>query len=471
MAFAAWMNYRSRLFGALAGAVLVAAGLADLPGGVRAESAESVRLTDPTHTLVLRDGRELAIRLIEQTEDTLVAEVIVGGITAEQTYAMADVLTMIPLETGPSDAKTDSASDADYRVYAARLPGQFGFDITHVSIQKILKDAAKRDANVVVLYLDNDWLQAPFVLAERHDDEHNFDRSFFQVQSTMPVVTKGFENEDVWEERPQVVFWVNRAMGGLSFLPMTTTEVFFTEDGAMGGIGDLDSIFEGEADAFAKKQQGLRRTEVEGWLLEGGHHAEVGRAMMRERYVLSYRVRRGNVEFLEDYPSADPDGGWTLLTDDGEGDNEDTDAQIVRKQGNDTLTLRSEVALQLGFSRGTVDEIEDLLFELGIDETSIILDDQDGDGFSDRSVRIMDSYHDGVEQAQRDYQRAERDLAEINNPARRIAHLRKMISIIERYPEVWDPQEGLRINLRLQIEGLRNQIRLERAQRRGGGGG
>lgn len=473
------------LLGKLAGGVVgvaLAAGLAPsaVAGGLASGASSSagfvVVSSTPTHTVVLRDGRELTIELIEEDDDRVIANVVVGGISAPQTFAKSDILALTPVDASDF-VKKDTMSDVPNRVYVARLPGQFGSDVTKVSLKRIIDDAKSRNATHVVLYCDMDWLQAPFVLDERHDDEHNFE-SFFQAEQMIPVIAEDVTNPNQSSELPEVYFWVNRAMGGMAFLPMTTRNVFFTSSGAMGGIGDLDSIFEGEEQAFAKKQQGLRRTAVEGWLLSGGHHAEIGKAMMRQGYVLSYRLRNGKVDFLEDYPESDPTGGWTLLTDDGEGDNKDTDAEIVRQQGNDTLTLRADVARRLGFSLGTFDDIEGILEHLGIEESSVVLDDKDDDGFADQADRIFQTYRDGLERARRDYQETQRELAEAETLARRIQKLRELISILDRYPEVLDPQGGLRSNLRLQIEEARNEQRLRGQQdrnrrgtnRRNGGG-
>lgn len=460
----------ARLAGGLLGLSLTIGGASAANAGMTLETA----LQAPTHTIVLRDGRELTIEILEEHEDHVIANVVVAGISAQRTFSRSDILVMTELD--PSSLIQEEEPEYGNRIYVARLPGQFGLDITTVSIQRLLDDAMKKDATHVVFYTDMDWLQAPFVLAERHDDDHNFE-TFFQAEQMMPIVAPHITHPNRKSELPEIIFWVNRAMGGMSFLPMTSQNVFFTSDGAMGGIGNLDAIFAGEELAFAKKQQGLRRTAVEGWLLAGGHDAEIGKAMMRKGYVLSYRIRGGEVEYLEDYPSADAAGGWTLLTDDGEGDNEDTDAEIVRQQGNDTLTLRSRVAEQIGFSQGTFDDINDITDHLGISEDATILDDGDDDGFADRATAILDRYREGIERSRRDYLAALRELGEADTPGRRIQKLRELIAILDRYPEVFDPNGQLRSNWRLQIEQARNEQRLRGTNRdrgtnrRGNGGG
>lgn len=438
-----------------------------------AGSLSAVTLDDPTHQLVLRDGRTIGVRIVEELENEILVEVVLNGISARRSYARSEILSIQALGGDAVGGDDVDAGEAEHRVYVANLVGDFGRDITATSMDRVMKDAAKSGANVVVLYLNSEWKQADFVLAERFDDFAEFDQ-FFAAERFLGTLQDDVRDTEVWPEAPRVVFWVHRAMGGLAFLPMTTRDVFFTSDGQMGGIGNLDQLFDNQKEAFFKKQQGLRRTAVEGWLIEAGHNPIVGNAMMQRSLVLSYRIKNGKAEFLRNYPETDPGGGWTLLTDDGEDDREDTDAQIVRKQGNDVLTLRAPTALTLGFSKGTVDETEDLLFELGIFEDGVILNDEDGDGFTDSADRVVAGWSNGLQETIRRYQRMSRDLQQLDGPnalSRRINMLQRIIALIRPYKEVLDPGDQLLVNLNLQIEQLRNQRQLisirQREARRG----
>ena len=61
--------------------------------------------------------------------------------------------------------------------------------------------------------------------------------------------------------------------------------------------------------------------------------------------------------------------------------------------GNDVLTLNADLARKLAISKGTVESLDDLLFSLGISRNYVRVDDQ--------SDKIMESWADGVDNAER----------------------------------------------------------------------
>lgn len=466
------MRIRISLRSLTLGLSIVAGGIMPATAALGAGTASfGELLNDPaTHELVLRDGRTLQVRLLEERDEDIVVEVVLSGIRARQTFARADILAFEPLGGVPdASSEQERLASARHRVYVADLEGDFGREITPTSFGRVMRDASNHEANVIVLHLDGDWKQVDYALLDRYDDDGNFDQ-FFQAQRFLPAIREDLNDKNRWPERPQVVFWISNAMQGLAFLPMATPDIYFTPDGRMGGIGNLDEISADEDPALAAKFQSARRAIMDGWMLEGGHDPVIAQAMSRQSTVLSYRVRNGKVEFLRDYPESDAGGGWTLLTDDGLDEREDTDAQIVRNQGNDVLTLRADIAKQIGFSAGTASDTSELLQLMGMGESAVVLDDRDKDGFTDSADRVIEGWTRGIDETAKLIRRVNTDLAETNEPARRLVLLRRLLAIYEAYGDVFDPNEQRRIDIGLQIEEIRNAERLARAAEREQGG-
>ena len=154
---------------------------------------------------------------------------------------------------------------------------------------------------------------------------------------------------------------------------------------------------------------------------------------------------------------------------------------VVRLRGNDTLTLDADTAFKIGFSKGTADTMDDLLFELGIEDRAWIIDDEDDDGFTDSAGRVGKTWSRGLTSALRTLQNIDRDIASIRVPqnadgergqaiveAQTLKILRRAIRLLNQYAEVFDPNEAWRVDLELRIQQIENEIRRRRV---GGGGG
>jgi hypothetical protein len=157
-------------------------------------------------------------------------------------------------------------------------------------------------------------------------------------------------------------------MGGAAFLPLSCPNIYFHSEGKMGGIGHVEDTVKSGDQVVKEKLIGARLGHVRGMANKGGYDARIVLAMARTEYVLSYRMVGGKPEFLERMP-ASPDE--FLLTDDGQGANEDTDEQLARSEGNDNLTLKADLALKLGISKGTVDSYDDLMFQMGLARNNV----------------------------------------------------------------------------------------------------
>lgn len=382
--------------------------------------------------LIFRNGRTVQGKILEETPTSIKMRVDVAGISADTSYDKNDILSITRAATDDkADAKNTTKDDAAKqasaikgelkaessnpksesgvdlkKVYKIELTGTFGEDISQTPIRQCVKDAQKVGADYIIVVLDNDWslrgapkemkLSAP-------DDKSAFDE-LFRSESIDPIFNEEIPRD--WQKPPTIIFWVKKAMGGAAFLPFSCPSLYFSSDGKMGGIGHLESIFGSMGDkVFREKQFALRLGHAEGKAIKGGYDPRIVRAMARTEYVLSYRMVGGKAELLERMPDGADE---FLLTDDGnkEAGREDTIEELARGEGNDNLTLTAKVAYDLGISKGTVDTIDDLIFQLGLSRTSELVNEKQSD-------QIMKTWRDGLENARRQLPRMWKDANEV----------------------------------------------------------
>jgi len=443
-----------------------------------AHAASVVVVQEDLDTIIFKDGRTVKGRVLEETSTSVRIEVIVAGISAEQTYQKSNILTIDRAAAGASEETeseevetpvssrlgapdTDAKpSDGAPRVYVMELTGEFGRDISQTPIRKAMSDARKNEADYVIVVMDNDWSEAlRGGLAEQEllDDTSAFDQ-LFRAEDMDPIFHEELRKE--WDNPPKVVFWVKTAMGGAAFLPLNCSDIYFHSEGRMGGVGFLSRLFGDRGDEVVRdKQISLRLKHAEGMAITGGYDPRLVKAMTIPEYVLSYRMERGKPVLLERMPEA---GDEILLTDDALEENADTDAQLVRGMGDDHLNFTADIAKDLGLSKGTVDTLDDLLYELGLARDYRLV--------SDDSERIMENWTEGLREAGRRLRLLGEEYADIQVQGdynerqrargRQIGTLNRMIKIIVRYEEAMDPRE-FGLPPRGQLEAMIAQIRLE----------
>ncbi|MCC6660122.1 MAG: hypothetical protein IT437_04470 [Phycisphaerales bacterium] len=418
---------------------------------VPAQSQPEQKVT-ATDKLILRTGRIIDGKVLEETDTRVKFTVITAGISATQWFDKADILKVekgdapAPAEepapgatvAKPEAAKAEPAPADAKKVYVVNLKGQFGEDITQTPIRQAVADAKSRGANVLVFVLDNDWsMNQGGMKDELPNDEARFDE-LFRAEQITPIFMNEISRE--WENPPKVVFWVKQAMGGAAFLPFVSQNIYMSSDSRWGGIGNLSTLFGGTGDEVVRqKQYSLRMGHAEGWALTGGYDYRIVRAMAKVEYVLSYKMVGGQPQLLERMPEA---GDEFLLTDDGKDDREDTIQALARGQGNDVLTLNADLARKLFISKGTVDSLDDLIYDLGLSRSSVRVDD--------KSDKIMEGWTRNLTSAKAELRELMQDYQQINvtgdysersrSRGAQIAKLTQMIQIIRRYKEALGPR-------------------------------
>jgi hypothetical protein len=388
-----------------ASALLALVGLNGLPLLAQTQPSQKSEAAPSEDIIIFKSGKTLQGKIVSQTPTSVRFKGLIAGIEAEIDYPMADVLT-IKKGTAPSTEKAPAGgttspvptlpraggepvtgdTQGKTKVYWMELTGDFGQDISETPVRNALRDAKRSDAEMIIVVLDADWKEKDGVVNadKANDQDMNFD-GLWRAEKIIPVFVDEMRQE--WGTPPRVVFWVKQAMSGAAFLPLWCPEMYFSSNARLGGVGNLSFIFGSTGDDVVReKQRSLRLGHAEGWANLGGYDVRIIRAMARAEYVMSYRFVDGKVELFEGYPQAP---GEELLTDDGKEGNMDSLGDRVRGTGNDTLTLDARTAKIVGLSKGTVDTRDELLHELGLERTSVVI--------PGRSKQIMKEWSEGLD--------------------------------------------------------------------------
>ncbi len=410
----------------------------------RAETTDVTPELETHDVLVLRSGKIIEGTILEETDSEIRIEVAFrGGIKAPTTYQKSEVLEVkrnVARKTASIKSKTrdvvktpargdDEVDMTGAAVYLAEFEGDFGRDITATPLQDVIDDALEHDPDVIIIKLDCGTRVQGF-------------DGLFTAEDLGPII------EETLGEGHRVVFWIKRAQAGAAFLPFVSPEMYFTEEGVLGGVGDLGDFDIGD-DWVNEKQISLRLGHAEGFAIKGGYDPVLIRALARMENWLFVKWEGGAPIYIEREPRPSDGDGWTLLTDDGAGDNEDE----WTFEGNDVLNIDADMAERLRISKGTYDKLDDLVYNLNIGRDYHIVDG--------RSERILEMWREGVDRAEDDFKRIQVEIAELGNQGSRQAlgkrrtKLKQLRSLLTRYAEVFDPEGQIRAQIDVQLEDIR----------------
>ncbi len=412
------------------------------PACTPAAAHAAVTQDESIDQVIFRDGRIVRGVIESETADSISIFVVVGSIrgASATVYKKADILSIVrgdavTIDEGNAAVEADdilaptrdSFSPDRKIVYHIALDGWFGRDVNVTPIKQAVEAARRLQPDYLLIEVNNNWGRFG---QDFGDDRYGFDQ-FGIADDIEPLLRQNLVTH--WEKKPEVVVWVKNAMAGAAFIPFFSPNIYFASNGRMGGIGDLGDMFEGVGDqVVVDKQRSLRLARAISMAAPNGYDENIVRAMTWRKFTLYYTMQGGRPVY-----HTSPVPGAELLTDDGEGPNEDTDEAKVRGEGNDVLTLRASIAQKLGVSKGTADSIEDIMFYLGIvDQYELV---------SDPSQRIMSRWSSAIDRLERDIPRMFREFNEINvqgdyNERKRargqqINMLRRIIAQVERYQE------------------------------------
>lgn len=455
------------------GAVLL--GILQVPVMPVAQAAPAfpVPADEAEDTLLMTNGQELKGKILSETPTTIKFRLSIAGITTDVEYPRSQIKEVRKGKAGgdkpetprpetpkadpaageeaaaataeaPTDATAQDTSspgdiipvDGRQRYYYAELTGRFGEDITQMVISRLLKDAQKQKADVVIFYLDATWkFRNSEDGKDAPDDVASFD-AIFRSEDILPMLVEGVPKE--WDKAPKMVFWVRTAMGGAAMLPISCPNIYMHPEGRIGGLGDLSFIFGSTGDEVVRqKQRSLRLGHAKGWMHKGGYDERIMSAMAQAEYVLSMHP---DGTLYEGYPENPAD---ELLTDDGEKENVDTLEQRVRGETNDVLTIKPRIAQLMGLSKGTFDSKDDLLAALDLSVNAVDV--------SPKAKKISDGWKEELARTRTQLKNMWRDYREVRvqPPAeyqqrtaargKRRNILKQMKNVLERYKEALTP--------------------------------
>lgn len=484
---------------------------------VKATDAES----DQWVEVVFNTGRVVYGKLVEESDDVIAIMVHIEGLPPtraqynkyelieirrglaspkDKTLGNEDTAEQDRESTTPSDFPETTATGGEInndttKFYFAPISGNLGSSITRSLLERYFKDIdetfddlvdapnpngsgtikvvdpAKRDKNIVVFRL-NIGTQELY--------------SFGQVEDTTRRVGELME-EQIDIKGRRVIYLVDETTNGACFFMFTCPEVYFTTGAEMVGYGVADLIGQGADEVVREKWIGITISAMtsiahaNGYGLVGEH---VVKALARRKYWFAYQMNGAKPITTLDEP--DNWNSWIILSDDGEGNREDNDELDPNKTPDendiadssvnpayDHLEIGADDARRLGLSKGTVNSVEDLAFELGVERNYV-------EYASERAQEIQDRYFDEVQKVwfrieypngdlweefrdlETDIQNAESESETIRHLNSQIRIIRRVMSSIERYDDITFPQLPAQ-QMEVMIEQRVQQIRRIRA--------
>lgn len=466
-------------------AVSVPHALAANPGGRDRTAPKADETKTDQVELIFRSGNVVRGTLIEEDEGSIKVRVRVGTIEAETTYPKADILAInrnLPAPGAPdtkpaTSSRSTTAPAASARkqdgglpkVYVLELKGEFGRDVAATPFKEVMADVRKHQPDYFVLRFDLE----PKTQGQEFSEVLPSQDGLYKQGVAEKIFLEMYDNlvrDPSLEKKPEIVAWVNRAIGGSAYLPFACPKIVFTTEGRHGGLGYLDRVFGYADEVVREKWRGALLAGMKGMAIDGGHDPRLVEAMLRNDYVLSYKIEGGKVVYLERMPQGPNE---FLLTDDGRGENQDAMEDIARYRGNDALMLNAELALRLGVSMGTADSLGDLMTLLGVTSQYV---EVDGAG-----TKILERWSKEITDAEITFRRLFRDYGraqEVRAPGtwreqneawgRQIQILQQVNSLLQRTRESINPREiqGAPENwmqqIDMQIDALRQAIRRNR---------
>lgn len=424
------------------------------PDAAKAETTEA-----KYDVIIFRDGKRQECEILEETDSTVKVKVSIAGMVAETTYQKSEILAIQkgagaviggkgktdnkPAPGKKPDNKTPEplATDGVPSVYVIRCTGEFGRDVSATPFAQVIDDVKKFQPDILVVEFDHVFGQ----YGEEVPDYLYQPGSFDQLETARQIttlLTDRIRDDADWTKKPRLVGYIKKAMGAASFLPFVCPELYYHSSAMHGGIGGLEHMFDGVGDKVAQeKQYSLRQKRAEGLAEKGGHDPRILRAMARLDYVLSYRMVGGKAEFLERMPEAADE---FLLTDDGEGDRRDGPQERIRYLGDDVLTLNAQTAERIGMSKGTVDNLTELMYAMGFT--------REFNEVKGKSSDIFKRWSEEINRAESNLQRLLRlfQTVEVREPGQyrertaargqQKTYLREARSIFMRYKEALNPR-------------------------------
>ncbi|MBC04353.1 MAG: hypothetical protein CMJ34_13785 [Phycisphaerae bacterium] len=347
-----------------------------------------------------------------------------------------------------TSAAGSDTSDRAPVVYVIPFSGQMGTDIHPDIYEDVIKDANEVNPDLVIFRLDSADIDNNFHIA--NDDRREaglwqeleaYRDMMMDLQNKLPV------------DRSKQIMWIEDSVGASSLLALSWPTIYMSEGGRLWGIDAIRGFAEGWQDPDVRAKMYAAWVGIAtGFPQAGGFPMELSNAMIEPQHDLGVKFKGREVQFSNDLQGT----VWTI---------DSSDKSVAR--------FDADSAEQVMLSRGTVQNLDDLMFLLGYREY----------GTADSGEKLVDDYK---ETWRRTFERCASWLKDARDRqsggtladlgAAKNA-LEKVLKAGQRYPAVaarLRQDYGIDLfQLETQIEAMKRQIaegRRSGRNRRGGGG-
>lgn len=335
------------------------------------------------------------------------------------------------------------------KVYTVPLKGQLGTDILGSVYEDVIEDIRKKKPDLVIFILDSADFGHHAYQGSDQDEQGMFDS-----YDMRPLV---FTLKGKLKDIPQVM-WVHDSVGMSSLLAFGWPDIFMKTNARLYGMYGMMARTRHFDYEVRRKFYAAATGIAKGFLEAGGYDAHsLGGAMIDPALKLSVSWEGRKLIW-----QGDENGTYVVDPSDK------TPAAFDAKSAEDLL-----------LSKGTVDELDDLLFLLGYREwdRSLVEKKEDGAKFTEDYVK---RWRKSLEQCIENIDTYERELGWANGDDA-VAHLGKAKKAMEEILAAMTKYEAVEKRLRkydlsivqvkLNIQTLKEQIAAANKKKPGGGGG
>ncbi len=384
---------------AVAGVIAGGAMIAQVPAITPSAVASTLADEESYDELLLSNQKIVRGKILEETETKIVFELHTNFGKIKTEYAKSDVLE-VRRNAGKMEAVADDSTpdvtivneddnegddeyakkikDPDaYKIYGINFTGIFGIHLSDTPLKELIADindvfddaVPNPDPNGVPTIVDPSVRDKHVVLIriQMEPTRQGF-QDIFRAEELVPYL-----ETEIHERGRRIIFLIDQAVNGSAFMPWISPEMYFLPDGRMYFTSNFAEFDSGD-DVVDEKLIGAFIGAAEGFAIRGGY-AEIGppiiKAMARSTYWFTVKWTGSVPDIMLREPNpTELSEGWEVLSDNGIGPNEDDERKQLRDP-NDQLRLLADTAFRMGASKGTVQDYDDLLFQLGMNRNHV----------------------------------------------------------------------------------------------------
>ena len=422
------------------------------------------------------DGRELHGRILSESKTQIVFEIIDLKLhmKSRRTFRLDEIAHIergVEVETAaepkesirtrkssdepeqPRFGRARPSSDAQNLpgLYLVPMKGQMGTDIHPSIYEKVAEDIRLHDPDVIIIKLDSKDYEDSFAAALGDVDLAELSRPDFDEYKDLVNIFR----DDLRDIRQ--VMWVQDSLGISSTVALAWHELYMAPSARLGGMRAVFALTGADKwsdDDIRAKMMAAWMGSAKSLLEYGGYSLELADAMVDPGHKLSASFKGREVVWALN------DLGEFLVDDDDE----------------NTVDFPAKAAEDLAISDGTVETLDDLAFLLGYREYRVIegKGEQLVENYTEQWRRTFDdtqSWFKDYFQHQK-WATGDETLKWLGRAKR---DLEKIIRAMERYKAVeirWRADLGkTKLELEIEVEKIKEQIRGLKQQDRGRGGG